>query len=500
MAIIKCKMCGGDLVIQPGQTVGECEYCGTKQTLPRLDDDRRANLYDRASHFRRNNDFDKAMRIYEKILNEDNDSRNAQAYLGKALAAEKCGSVDAFRQKRAQVRREVRSETLQLQPDEAHIDAAVERFSINDYMAKDRIRALYEFDLSYPSDVAERQRQQEEEKEYWAEHRQLSHAEKFATGDVKDELARQKAALFDILANRVQQARAAEADAIQKVQEAYARHLKQADAQAEELRECDYQARIKTLENSDNPYELRRTAEAFDRLGDYRDSKSLAARCRKRAEELEKILEAKREASKRAAEEALKKRQTRDRIITISVAAVCCAVVALLVIISRINTRNRYNGAVALMETAQYEEAIAAFEAMDGYKDSADMIWECSYRSAELRFAEGDIAHAALLFASLDYKDSHTRSMELWETIAVRETIAAGSLHTVGLKADGTVVAVGENDRGQCAVSKWTDIVAIAAGDYHTVGLKADGTVVAVGNNKHGQCNLSEWTDIKLPE
>ena len=43
------------------------------------------------------------------------------------------------------------------------------------------------------------------------------------------------------------------------------------------------------------------------------------------------------------------------------------------------------------------------------------------------------------------------------------------------------------------------DIVAIGAGYYHTVGLKADGTVVAVGYNNGGQCKVSGWTDIKIP-
>ena len=57
--------------------------------------------------------------------------------------------------------------------------------------------------------------------------------------------------------------------------------------------------------------------------------------------------------------------------------------------------------------------------------------------------------------------------------------IAAGGTHTVGLKKDGTVVAVGLNSEGQCDVSEWRDIVMIAAGSYHTVGLKSDGTVVA---------------------
>ena len=61
MALFKCKMCGGTLEINNNESVATCEYCGTKQTLPKLDDDRRANLYDRANHFRRNNEFDSVL-------------------------------------------------------------------------------------------------------------------------------------------------------------------------------------------------------------------------------------------------------------------------------------------------------------------------------------------------------------------------------------------------------------------------------------------------------
>ena len=73
--------------------------------------------------------------------------------------------------------------------------------------------------------------------------------------------------------------------------------------------------------------------------------------------------------------------------------------------------------------------------------------------------------------------------------------VAAGDAHTIGLKSDGTVVACGENKQGQCNVSNWTDIVAVSAGGAHTVGLKSDGTVVACGDNKCGQCNVSNWKD-----
>lgn len=83
MAIFKCKMCGGTIEFEQGATVGVCDSCGTKQTLPRLDGDKKTNLYDRANHFRRNNDFDKAMSIYEQILNED--STDAEAYWSLVL-------------------------------------------------------------------------------------------------------------------------------------------------------------------------------------------------------------------------------------------------------------------------------------------------------------------------------------------------------------------------------------------------------------------------------
>jgi hypothetical protein len=59
----------------------------------------------------------------------------------------------------------------------------------------------------------------------------------------------------------------------------------------------------------------------------------------------------------------------------------------------------------------------------------------------------------------------------------------------VGIKADGTLVAVGLNDYGQCNVSGWTDITQVAAGETHTVGLKADGTVVAAGL----EIELAKW-------
>jgi alpha-tubulin suppressor-like RCC1 family protein len=74
--------------------------------------------------------------------------------------------------------------------------------------------------------------------------------------------------------------------------------------------------------------------------------------------------------------------------------------------------------------------------------------------------------------------------------------VAAGGFHTVGLKADGTVVATGDNEYGQCDVGDWEGIVQIAAGVAHTVGLREDGTVIAAGNNEYGQCDCPGWNAI----
>jgi alpha-tubulin suppressor-like RCC1 family protein len=77
----------------------------------------------------------------------------------------------------------------------------------------------------------------------------------------------------------------------------------------------------------------------------------------------------------------------------------------------------------------------------------------------------------------------------------VTPMVAAGYSHVVGLKSDGTVVAVGWNYYTQCYVGCWTDIIQVAAGRYHTVGVKSDGTVVTMGWNQEGQCNVGGWTN-----
>lgn len=89
---------------------------------------------------------------------------------------------------------------------------------------------------------------------------------------------------------------------------------------------------------------------------------------------------------------------------------------------------------------------------------------------------------------------------ELWTDLVNTSAGGGGGdyLRTfvVGLKADGTAVAVGANEQGQCNIDEWSDLIAISAGDYHTVGLKSDGTVLTTDPDPSIQAEISSWQDI----
>ena len=83
MAVYKCKMCGGSLEINEGMTVCECEYCGSVQTVPQLDDEKKINLFTRANRLRSACEFDKASGVYESIIADF--PAEAEAYWGLIL-------------------------------------------------------------------------------------------------------------------------------------------------------------------------------------------------------------------------------------------------------------------------------------------------------------------------------------------------------------------------------------------------------------------------------
>ncbi len=83
MATFECKNCGASLEVEPGATVVTCDYCHSTQTLPRLDDGKRAGMFRRGNELRRAYEFDRAADLFGRVLDED--AGDAEAYWSLAL-------------------------------------------------------------------------------------------------------------------------------------------------------------------------------------------------------------------------------------------------------------------------------------------------------------------------------------------------------------------------------------------------------------------------------
>ena len=83
MSVIKCKMCGGDLELVEGSSVAVCEYCGSQQTVPAADNEKKLTLFARANRLRLACEFDKAAGVYESIVADF--PTEAEAYWGLVL-------------------------------------------------------------------------------------------------------------------------------------------------------------------------------------------------------------------------------------------------------------------------------------------------------------------------------------------------------------------------------------------------------------------------------
>ena len=71
-------MCGGLLEVDFGSLTCTCSYCGSAQSLPKLDTDKKTELYIQANRYFLQNEFDSATMIYEQILLLDD--FDAEAY------------------------------------------------------------------------------------------------------------------------------------------------------------------------------------------------------------------------------------------------------------------------------------------------------------------------------------------------------------------------------------------------------------------------------------
>ena len=408
-------------------------------------------------------DWTKADEFFEQVLNQD--AECGAAYLGKFLAKVKSPSAQKYAAsyiEQVKSAAPTRKNAEACAEDKAFIEACIQKYQVADYYPAQEIRKALQFDRRYCADRAAYFRNSQKRAEQLLDtDRNFARAEKYASGETKAQCGALRSALADALRQQQENAERETEVEKQRVIDAYQAFLKETEAKLAAKHE---EALAKRAEDQRNAEELER----------------LRMERKKRAEEKQKQDELAVAARKRK--------------ITIAAGIIAAVIMVILLVTKVIMPAANYSKAEKLLAAGDYDGAIAAFAASGDYKDAENAK---AHAHAEQLQKNGETAKAAIAFGKLgDYRDSSERSQVLWDVVAVRDTVSAGGAHTVGLKSNGTVLAVGDNDDGACDVSDWTDVVAVSAGSEHTVGLKSDGTVVTGGSNWCDRCEVSDWTDI----
>ena len=82
--------------------------------------------------------------------------------------------------------------------------------------------------------------------------------------------------------------------------------------------------------------------------------------------------------------------------------------------------------------------------------------------------------------------------MNRFASIVAGLSLAFVGTSTTIAGTDGTPIAWGFNQQGQCNVPAGETFIQVDAGDYHSLGLRADGTAIGWGYNQDGQASVPE--------
>lgn len=167
-----------------------------------------------------------------------------------------------------------------------------------------------------------------------------------------------------------------------------------------------YNQATSTMRSAKNSAEYEDAANIFKTILNYKDSEILVAKCHEKAEIARK--------------EAARIAKRNKKMVSIATPIVCAIIAFMIVLNTVIIPNNKYDDASALMEAGKYIDAISAFEALNGYRDSEDKITECNtaimdskYNDALALMETGKYIDARFAFEKLNgYKDSTDKITE----------------------------------------------------------------------------------------
>ena len=381
-------------------------------------------LLDRGAMALEDGEWDKASEFYDQVLNQD--ARNGSAFLGLCLAKARCANLEAFTAMQVkQYTSEAEQSLPACQPDTKGIEALSKKLAVPGYLSAEELRQPFAYPLNYQSREASARANRDKTFAALRADRNYTRAVQYADPALKLRLAEAEKQIAAACDRRIEQARIAAEAAKGDIRNGYQRHLEQAAETAKSRsraalarREADYQSACELQSRAKTETDFVVAYNAFQPVLGYKDADERRQACKNEAVRLREEADLQRkEAEARAKREAERRAKKKKRIALIALIAVLAAalmIAALIVVTEVIIPNSKYNEAVKLYEAGKYEEAITAFEALDGYKDSEDKIKLCKYDQAIKLYEAGKYEEAIAAFEALDgYKDSAEKLSEI---------------------------------------------------------------------------------------
>ena len=526
MSVIKCKMCGGDLNLVEGSSVAVCEYCGSQQTVPAADNEKKLTLFARANRLRLACEFDKAAGVYESIVADF--PTEAEAYWGLVLCRYGIEYVDdpATGKKIPTCHRSSFDSVMEDSDFEQALenaDAVARRVYRDEAKAIEELRRgivevsgkepPYDIFICYKETAEDGQRTVDSviAQDVYDALTEKGYRVFFSRISLEDKLGTEyEPYIFAALHSaKIMLAFGTDYEYYNAVwvKNEWSRFLQlMTKDKSKHLIPC-----YKGIDAYDMPKEFAKLqAQDMGKVGAIQDllrgvDKIMGGNSSAAAQPPQAATNATAESLLKRAQMFLEDKDSKlateyaQKVLDIDPECADAYMVLLLATWEIGTWEEAGSNIIKVVQSREYKRArqFASGALADKLADAERLANEHTERLEKKRQEEEarrQEEEARLQEEEARRREYLSKKLPVYHHCHAPRTIVAGAKHTVGLKSDGTVVACGY--KPFCNVSGWTDIVAFAAGGYHTVGLKSDGTVVACGPNWSGQCDVSHWTGI----
>ena len=524
MSVIKCKMCGGDLELVEGSSVAVCEYCGSQQTVPAADNEKKLTLFARANRLRLACEFDKAAGVYESIVADF--PTEAEAYWGLVLCRYGIEYVDdpATGKKIPTCHRSSFDSVMEDSDFEQALenaDAVARRVYRDEAKAIEELRRgivevsgkepPYDIFICYKETAEDGQRTVDSviAQDVYDALAEKGYRVFFSRITLEDKLGTEyEPYIFAALHSaKIMLAFGTDYEYYNAVwvKNEWSRYLQlMTKDKSKHLIPC-----YKGIDAYDMPKEFAKLqAQDMGKVGAMQDllrgvDKIMSGNSSAAAQPPQAATNATAESLLKRAQMFLEDKDSKlateyaQKVLDIDPECADAYMVLLLATWGIGTWEEAGSNIIKVVQSREYKRArqFASGALADKLADAERLANEHAERLAQVEKQRIEEANRRRE-EEARRREYLSKKLSVYHHCHASSAIAASDEHTVGLKFDGTVVACGKNDDGQCDVSEWTDIVAVATSYEHTVGLKSDGTVVACGYNHYGQCDVSHWTDI----